>query len=338
MKPRLFTLFSIALLPLLVACGGNSVTDIAFNNANNVPQITFDDSKLQFVSIENINSSRDVVGLLEANITPPMAESSDDIDPRSAVISPNGEMIVVSRMNRETDRDSICVYRFSSNATTCIDIGEDFPRFFGGFWSSDSRYLVLNTDIEATRFFNEMDILIYDSQENRLINRTDDGVIGNDFIRRDSADERARAWMDVAMTFAPNGDLYFFRNAIDPSVDEWRADLMRIPASDITSTSTPEVIFRHPTDRGFPVYRTDSDILDGIMSISPNGQYLAYSAMSNDADDPNNGIWIIDLTQKSVKIHLSYDRLPVVMAGVPLWWVQKVSDTGMRGIPPRSLA
>jgi len=339
MKPHLFTLFIIALLPLLIAGGGNSISAIAFGNTSNTPQIALDDSKLQFVSIENIGGSRDVVGLLETNITPAIEERGDGIDPRGAVISLNGEMIIAGRYNREARSGRVCAYHFTSNATTCTDSIDDLPVFLGGFWSPDSRYLVLNTDIELIRSSNETDILIYDSQENRLINRTDDGVIGNDFMMGDSAGERARVWVDLSMTFAPNGDLYFFRNAIDPTLDEWRADLMRISASDITSTSTPEVIFRHPTDRAFPVFRTNGyEIFDGIMSISPNNEYLAYSAMSAGGEDPNNGVWIIDLTQKSDKAHLNNERFGTITAGMPTWWLEMYSSEWLGDFSARSLA
>jgi hypothetical protein len=333
MKIHLFPLFLIALLPLLVAC------DDAGTIVNS-PQITLDDSKLQFVNIENIGGSDEIVGRLEANITPPISTNREDRDrlfTHSAVISPDGERIIFQRDTNT--RGMICVYQFSTNATTCTDIGERLNEFLGGFWSPDGRYLALNMDLVGLRFLRDIDILLYDTQENRLINRTNDGVDPrDDFFGEGSEETRAKIWMDVAPTWSPNGDLYFFRNSVNPENDEWVADLLKIPASDITGTGEPEVILRYPSDRAFPVYRSDSDKLDGAMSISPNGQYLAYSAMSNDNEDPNNGIWIIDLAQKSVKIHLSYARLPVVMAGAPLWWVQKASENGILGIGiPHSL-
>jgi len=334
MKTTRLALFIISLLPLMVACGGNSVTDIATNNKT--PQILLDDSKLQFVSIQDIGGTEESGNFLEANITPPMADSGDNTDPRLATISPDGEKIVALRMNRETNIDSICVYRFSSNATTCIEVGEQFPRFTGGFWSPDSRYVVLNTDVEALIYMHECDLLIYDTQENRLINRTDDGVPITERIIDEGF--REKTWVDLTPIFAPNGDLYFFRNAIDPSVDEWRADLMRIPANEITGTSTPEVILRHPSDVPFPTFRTSGWQLDGSMSISPNGQYLAYSAITQDADDPNNGIWVIDLTQKSVKVHIPTARFGIITTGMPPWWVEKMAEIEMKGIFANSLS
>lgn len=330
MNTRLIACF-IILLPLLVACGGDGITV-------NPPQIALDDSKLQFVSIENIRGSRDVTGLLEANITPPISTNREDRDrvyPHLSTISPDGERIIFQRDTANTGM--ICVYQFATNASTCTDIGERIPEFIGGFWSPDGRYLVLNMDVEAIQRLIDIDILIYDTQENRLINRTDDNVSYDDrFIGEGSDEIRAKIWIDMAPTWSPNGDLYFFRNAIDPSVDEWRADLMRIPASDITGTSPAEVILRHSSDIPFPVFRLDRDTLYGAMSISPNGQYLAFSSMSR-PDDTTNGIWIINLIEKTVKIHLDYTRLPFVMTGVPAWWVQTVSDRGIFGIAPRNL-
>lgn len=328
MNTRLF-LFLIILLPVLVACGDDGATV-------NPPQIALDDGKLQFVSIENIGGSRDVVGLLEANITPPInQENRDRTYPQTSTISSDGERIIFQRDS--VNMGMICVYQFSANASTCTDIGERIPEFIGGHWSPDGRYFVPNLDVIGLRQFRDIDILIYDTQDNRLINRTDDGVNYDDRLVGDGSEEiRAKIWMDVAPTWSPNGDLYFFRNAVDPSVDEWRADLMRIPANDITGTSPAEVILRHPSDLPFPVFRLDRDTLYGAMSISPNGQYLAFSSMSR-PNDTTNGIWIVNLAEKTVKIHLDYNRLPFVMAGVPAWWVQTVSEKGIFSIAPRNL-
>ena len=338
MNTRLFALFIIILLSVLVGCGGDSATntDASVNSlVNPQPQIALDDSKLQFMSIESIGGSRDVANLLEANITPPMSTNRDDRDrtyPQTSTISPDGERVIFQRDTINTGM--ICVYQFTTNTSTCADIEERIPQFNGGFWSPDGRYLVLNMD-EGIQRVQDMDILIYDTQENRLINRTDDGVNYDDrFFGENSEDIRAKVWMDVAPTWSPNGDLYFFRNAIDPSVDEWRADLMRIPASDITGSSPAEVILRHPSDNTFPVYRGSGERLGGSMSISPNGQYLAYSALTNSRNDTNNDIWIIDLAQKSVKIHIGYERIPFIMAGIPAWWIERVNRNWGASAPP----
>ena len=336
MNTRLFALFIIILLSVLVGCGGDSATntDTSVNSLlNPQPQITLDDTKLQFVSIENIGRSGDVTSLLEANITPPISTNRDRISSETAVLSPDGERIIFQRDTE--DIGMICVYQFTTNTSTCTDIGERIPQFNGGYWSPDGRYWVLNMDIVALQQLRDADIFIYDTQDNRLINRTDDGVPFNARFVGDEAEEiRAKVWMDIAPTWLPNGDLYFFRNAIDPSMDEWRADLMRIPASDITGSSPAEVILRHPSDNTFPVYRGSGERLDGSMSISPNGQYLAYSALTNRREDVYNGIWIIDLAQKSVKIHLDYNRLPFVMAGIPAWWIERATQNWGTSAPP----
>lgn len=321
MNIRPFILFLIGLLPFIVACGGNSAVSLA-------PQITLDDSKLAFTSIQDIDD------LLIANITPAI---TDRIDPRSATLSPNGEIIVFYHRDRERGIGMVCEYTFSANATICVDGGEELPDFIGGFWSPDSRYVVLDSDVTALQFMRESDLTIYDTQTNTITNRTDDGVS----VREDTFEDavRNRVWADTAPIFAPNGDLYFFRNAIDPSMDEWRADLMRIPAGQITGTSTPEVLWRHPTIGAYPVFRTSDWFLSGAMTISPDGKYLAISSIAlGRPEDTTNGIWIFDLAQKSVKTQIPISRLGEVTVGIPTWLNQSIIESEFKGIIPNSLA
>jgi hypothetical protein len=317
MKITRLALFLIGLLPFMVA---HSSADVSHS--------TVDDSKLEFTSIQNLEE------LLSANITPTL---TDRIDPRTTTLSPNGEIIVFYHRDRENRMGMVCEYAFSANATTCMDGGEELPQFMGGFWSPDSRYVVLNSDVATLQFMRESDLTIYDTQTDTIINRTDDEVSVREDIFED--DVRNRVWIDTTPIFAPNGDLYFFRNAIDPSVDEWRADLMRIPASDITGTSAPEVLWRHPTIGAFPIFRTTDWYLDGAMSISPDGNYLAIASISlGRPDDTTNGIWLFDLAENAVKIQIPISRLGEATVGVPTWLTENMISTQFAGIMPNSLA
>ena len=317
MKITRLALFLIGILPFVVA-----------HSSANVSHSTVDDRKLEFTSIQNLEE------LLRANITPTL---TDRIDPRTTTLSPNGEIIVFYHRDRERRMGMVCEYTFSANATTCMDGGEELPQFIGGFWSRDSRYVVLNSDVAMLQFMRESDLTIYDTQTDTIINRTDDEVSVREDIFED--DVRNRVWIDTAPIFAPNGDLYFFRNAIDTSVDEWRADLMRIPASEITGTSAPEVLWRHPTIGAFPIFRTTDWYLDGSMSISPDGKYLAISSISlGRPDDTSNGVWLFDLAEKSVKIQIPISRLGEVTVGVPAWLTENMISTQFAGIMPNSLA
>lgn len=320
MNSRISILFLIGLLPFIVACGDNNKTQ--------AQQISLNDNQLVFTSIQNVED------LLAANITPPMTAN---IDPRSATLSPNGEIIVFYHRDRERRIGMVCEYTFSSNATICVDGGEELPDFIGGFWSPNSRYVVLDSDVTALQFMNESDLTIYDTQTDTIINRTDDGVSVREDIFED--DVRNRVWADTAPIFAPNGDLYFFRNAIDTSVDEWRADLVRIPASEITGTSAPEVLWRHPTIGAYPVFRTSDWFLNGAMSISPDGKYLAIASISlGRPDDTSNGIWLFDLTEKTAKTHIPISRLGEVTVGMPTWLAETMVSVQFAGIIPNSLA
>lgn len=336
MHHRLFVCL-IIMLSLLMTYDGYSMTSTKMEiHLSSAPQspLALDDNNLQFVSMESIGRTEDMPNLPEANITPPISDS-DRIYFDSAVISPDGERIIFQR-DSGTTSTYICVYQFIANASTCTNMGERTFEFYGGYWSPNGRYFVLNLDVIGLTQARDIDILIYDTQDNLFINRTDDGVGYNDrFLNNDEM--RSKVWMDIASTWSPNGDLYFFRNAIDPSVNEWRADLMRIPADDIIGTNSPEVIFRHPSNRPYTVFRAEIDKLNGVMNISPDGRYLAFSSMS-EPGDPTNGIWIFDLIENAVKIHLDDDRLLVIMTGVPEWWIQTVSETGLFGLAPRSLA
>ena len=300
--------------------------------ANMVAQeIILDDSKLQLVSIENIDGSRDVAGLLEANITPTFVDGVDDIDPHRATLSPDGETIVFYRHDRERGVSMVCEYRFSSNSSTCVEGDKELLEFNGGWWSSDSRYVVLDMDINILQLGQEADLTIYDTQTDTIINRTDDGVSASERVFED--DVRNRVWMDTAPIFAPNGDLYFFRNAIDTSVGEWRADLMRIAANEITNTTKPEVLWRHPAEGAFIVYRARDWYLDGTMSISPDGKYLAIASFdTSTTDNTNNTIWLFDLAQQSMKTQIPVSRLGEAIMGIPTWLTEQITTTQLIGI------
>ncbi len=303
---------------------------VAYSSAD-VAHVTVDDSQLEFVDVQNIEE------LLTANITPPFVDGVDDVDLRRTTLSPDGNTIIFYRRNRQHLTAMVCEYRFSSNSTTCVAGDEELPDFFGGFWSPDSRYVVLNSDIATLQFARESDLTIYDTQTDTITYRTDDGVSSRERIFED--DVRNRIWIDTAPIFAPNGDLYFFRNAIDPTLDEWRADLMRVAASDIIGTSAPEVVWRHPTTGSFSIFRTDGWYLDGAMSISPDGNYLAIASFNlANLGDTTNGIWVFDIAQKSVKTHIPVSRLGEAIDGIPTWVTQGISETGLRGIFPNSLA
>ncbi|MCU0480150.1 MAG: hypothetical protein MUE54_02930 [Anaerolineae bacterium] len=319
MKINRVVLFLIGLIPFLVV---HSSADFALS--------TMDDSKLEFTSIQNIED------LVIANITPIRTDNTDRIYTSNTTLSPNGDFIIFYRRPTR-DTQMLCEYSFSSNASICVDGDAELPEFFGGFWSADSRYVVLNSDLNTLRLAQESDLTIYDTQTDTIINRTDDGVS----VRESMFDEdvRNRIWIDIAPIFAPNGDLYFFRNAIDPSVDEWRADLMRIPAGEITGTSAPEALWRHPAIGAFTIFRTTNWYLDGSMSISPNGQYLAIASINvGQPDDTTNGIWLFDLTEKTVKTHIPISRLGESLEGLPIWLTQRMSEIELKGIFPTSLA
>ena len=320
MKTSRFILLFIGLVvPFVVA-----------HSSADVLRVTVDDNRLQFTSIQTIEE------FLIANITPTMTDGVDDIDPRRTTLSPNGDMLIFHRRDRERSVGMVCEYSFSSNSTNCVEEVEELPDFIGGWWSPDSRYVVLDSDIASLQYMREADLTIYDTQEDVIIYRTDDGVSVREDILADEV--RNRVWVDTAPIFAPNGDLYFFRNAIDASVDEWRADLMRIPANEISGTSAPEVIWRHPTIGAYPVFRTSDWFLDGAMSISPDGKYLAIASISlGRPEDTTNGIWLFDLEQQAVKIQIPISRLAEVTSGVPVWITQNMVSTQFGGIIPNSL-
>ncbi|HRF99134.1 MAG TPA: hypothetical protein PLZ51_28175, partial [Aggregatilineales bacterium] len=100
-----------------------------------------------------------------------------------------------------------------------------------------------------------------------------------------------------------------------------------------------EVLWRHPTIGAYPVFRTSDWFLSGAMTISPDGKYLAISSIAlGRPEDTTNGIWIFDLTQKSVKTQIPISRLGEVTVGVPTWLSENMISTQFAGIMPNSLA
>jgi hypothetical protein len=113
------------------------------------------------------------------------------------------------------------------------------------------------------------------------------------------------------------GDLYFFLQTF--GAKEPAIKLYRIPADELTSDTEPELIrdlsfvITTPTS----IYNIQIYSLDGGAAISPDGAQMAFLVRTTRINDPENGVWLIDLDGGSFELLATDDDLRGV--GLPEW-------------------
>lgn len=230
---------------------------------------------------------------------------NEDIDPRYAVLSPDGLMI--AWFERGDDALQMCVYGLATRATDCALIPESFRSLPPVLhWSPDSAYVAFTADFFRT--FREADIVVYDVTANRVINLTDDGILRWNLLTPPEDAAGQNAWIDPIVTWGPDGYIYFYRMEVfapDYDRDAATQGLYRISPQG----GDPELLGDITgLFENFPIYYSQTYSLDGAMSLSPDAKQLAFIVREPELDSDLNGVWVLDLSGDAQPRHLAgYD-------------------------------
>ena len=217
----------------------------------------------------------------------------------SIKLSPNGMMLVGN------NTEEICLLDLATNDETCLllpDIGFFDLSYYGSpIWSPDSRYLTFASSNSGN---DGGDVVILDTEletfTNVSNNRGEGSVQASDGF----------TW-DQFPSYAPNGDLYFFRlKGSDPN---YRLSIQRVPVGSDTIVSVME--FPQPVTR----YAVMS-----LGAVSPDGTQFVFTLSRMD-DTDLGGLWLADLTSGALR---QLTTLEDAIAELPVW---------LDGIPPMSL-
>ncbi|MCQ3931826.1 MAG: hypothetical protein DPW16_15345 [Chloroflexi bacterium] len=245
--------------------------------------------------------------------TPPILEfveyqRLDELgDTRNMTISPDGSKLVWP------DDTSFCIYEIASAATECISTGDVTLRVMTGFtWSPDSRYLAFHEDV-FLRFY-ESDLWVFDFETRQLVNLTDDGVIGDAL-----PDDGVTLVLDYAPVWGPDNTLYFFRTLSNLDIEPVPFYLYRLELKDgPENADEPEQVadLTSTKDEPFAVYNSRSDVLDGSVSLSPDGQMMAFLVRPSDLSK-GQSIWVVDIA--SGEAHPVAAVSDLIQSGIPAW-------------------
>jgi hypothetical protein len=211
----------------------------------------------------------------------------------SAYLAPDGEKFVY------INGDEICLYTVDGEQQHCTMLGDEARRMDrdSAVWSSDSRYVAFA--LQALVFFIDSDIWVYDTQENRLVNVTEDDVVDLSFDDMDSGDLS----LDLSPRWTDDGRVWFIRlssrnagnvftiNAAGENLEEVynfaSADAFRYYLLDVTHNGSAIALTGYsPGDDGQLVryenlaegtsrsIRLPDQFGPSMLTFSPTGQYL----------------------------------------------------------------
>lgn len=212
-----------------------------------------------------------------------------DVNFRNAVLSPDGTMIA---WYTPQDTGAMCVYTFVDDQTICTAVPETFrsqpPALI---WSPDSRTIAFTQDFVI--YLHEADIWLYDVQAQIFTNATDDQLEIN-LLSSEVSGAAGPLWIDLAMTWGPDLNLYFIRHELpDPADrDHYSVGVYRLdPQSGAVS-----LIRDITTDfEQYAIYQNRELEFDGALSVSPDGQHIALVVLERGLESPNSGIWVMPL-------------------------------------------
>ncbi|MEM9950359.1 MAG: hypothetical protein AAF846_02065 [Chloroflexota bacterium] len=210
-----------------------------------------------------------------------------DIDPRNAVISPDGTLIA-------SGRDELCIYTFETNNSECQEMPERV-RPPALYWSPDSRYIVFHNDFVRT--LQEADLFIYDHQDGSLSKLTD----GDDDDINLIADDDSVVFLDGTVTWGLDNQVYMLRAASDDSSQglmSFRNVLVRVNPATGDLEELADL-----TDTLPPLSAIESDYyLDGILSVSPDLSKIAIGINGVSGEENENliGTWVYNLQTETL--------------------------------------
>lgn len=214
----------------------------------------------------------------------------DEVRPEHLIVSPDGQSIgwIESRGDGR-----VCVQALENGIPSCVALPENYRGPTLQFlWSPDGRYIAFTEDLP--RYLNESDVWLYDVQNGSIINRTDDGV---DRLRLGEPAEKT-IWADGPLAWSPDGTLYFIRLDVPESSDlmDGNYGLYRLqPDSGETAlvrdlTNIFEIV---------SIYAQPFGYFDGPMSVSPDGEQIAFIVFERTRESIKNGVWALALDGQS---------------------------------------
>ncbi|MEQ8676829.1 MAG: hypothetical protein RLP44_32880 [Aggregatilineales bacterium] len=247
--------------------------------------------------------------------------------PQTATLSPDGNLLAYEVDNAL----GICVYNFTDENTTCTPYPEEgengerirLRRPTELKWSPDSRFIALTEN--SLIYLEDSDIWLFEIEEQRYINRTQDGYNGGIVID----DEASGMPIDVLPTWSPDGSLYFFRY-ISQNDDLITTQLFTIPATGgsfvgvlgegeraLSDEDPSEVAdYTDSTPEPFTFFNGNSGFsLSGAAEISPNGTQMALLMRPREPD--THEIWIVSLLDGSIVRRISTSEISTL--GLPEW-------------------
>ncbi len=259
-------------------------------NSDSLPIIeVYTDTLRQSIQYPPVGSLR-VTGVSADSLSYSDSISIPDLDKsnsRFSYLSPDGTQLAYETSGRS---GGLCVYTIANKRETCTGLPETADRPTNLYWSPDGRYVAFHQDF--FRMFIESDVWLYEVETEKLVNLTDDGVEDYGF-----GGVEEETWLDVAITWGPDNQIYVVRIVAKPSDDSIRdAEFLLVkvdPESGEVSTAQDLTGILDPTT----IYDMDNSYsLDGALSVSPDASQLAVSVAGFGDETADNGIWLIDLT------------------------------------------
>lgn len=224
----------------------------------------------------------------------------EDYGARNVILSPDGTRLAWG------EGQDLCIYTIDTASTECDTTPETYNGFGGNYatliWSPDSRSLAFT---ESTfDYFVDGDIWVYDVESRTFEDRTDDDYFGGMVSFEDKDKDRVFI-IDYLPTWNPaNGDLYFFRSVRSPGGDT-TITLQLMPLGRTEPKQVADFTDDFPM---FSVFRP--------ASISPDGTRIAVIIMAQKLDDPQNGIYVVNLKDGSIDHVITVDQFTL---GMPDW-------------------
>ncbi|MEA1870830.1 MAG: hypothetical protein U9N00_01345, partial [Candidatus Bipolaricaulota bacterium] len=219
----------------------------------------------------------------------------------TGVLSPNGRNVVW-----RNGRDLLWFYDVAEDQAVCYPTPEQLanPQYF--VWSPDSQTVAFSEDL--FRYLNESDIWMVNAATGSFTDCTDDGVISVFTVAKEPY------WLDYLPSWDPaSGHLFFFRS--EKEEEGYSLELRRLNLDPCKSkqVSAPERSERIVDLTG---QLAGSFLISRQPVISPDGTRMAVIVTSDLRDDPQNGIWVIDLVEGSIHQIATLEALAV---GFPVW-------------------
>ena len=217
-------------------------------------------------------------------------------------LSPDGKTVVWGH-----GRDLLCFYDVAEDRVACYPVPEQLaiPHYF--VWSYDSQTVAFSEDL--FRYLNESDIWMVNTATGSFTDCTDDRVISGFPVAKEPY------WLDYLPSWDPiTADLLFFRS--EKQEEEYSLELRSLNPNLCTSNQlvVPErskqiVDLSGQLAGSFPIQRQPA--------ISPDGTRMVVIVTSDLRDDPQNGIWMIDLVEGSIRQIATLEAFAV---GFPSWY------------------